>query len=125
MRRYWIWILPFSVAATIVWLSSQPSYPFEISLPGPLDKVAHLLAFGVLAACTDIAWRRTHPALPLVRRLLLIFIGVALFGASDEFHQYFVPGRSCDFFDWLADAIGGGLGLILVAGPGLWKRKAG
>lgn len=123
MRRNWIWILPLSVAVTIVWLSSRSTYPFGISLPSPLDKFAHLTAFGVLAAFTDIAWHRMHPAFPVVRRLLVIFIGVAIFGASDELHQYFVPGRSCDIFDWMADSTGGALGLALTSLPLLWQRK--
>ena len=125
MRRYWIWILPLSVAATIVWLSNQPNYPFGVSLPPPFDKLAHMAAFGVLAAFLEIAWRRTHPYLPVVRRLLVIIIGVAIFGASDELHQYFVPGRSCDFYDWMADAAGGALGLALASLPLLWHRKLG
>jgi VanZ family protein len=32
---------------------------------------------------------------------------VSAYGASDEFHQSFVPGRDCDVYDWLADTIGG------------------
>ena len=35
---------------------------------------------------------------------------VALYGVLDEFHQYFVPGRSVEFYDALADATGGLLG---------------
>ena len=111
------------VAATIVWLSSRSSYPFGVSLPPPFDKLAHLTAFGVLAAFTDIAWRHTHPKLPLVRRLVVIFVGVAVFGASDEIHQYFVPGRSCDLFDWMADMTGGALGLALSSLPLWWHRN--
>ena len=125
MRRNWIWTLPLSVAATIVWLSSRPSYPFGISLPAPFDKVAHLAAFGVLAASTEIAWRHTRPEMPVLRRLIVIFIVVAIFGASDEIHQHFVPGRACDFYDWMADATGGALGLALASLPLLWSRKAG
>jgi VanZ family protein len=33
-----------------------------------------------------------------------------LYGVSDEFHQYFVPGRSVEALDVLADALGGLLG---------------
>src|SRR5262245_18792144 len=33
-----------------------------------------------------------------------------LYGVSDEFHQRFVPGRTFDVFDMLADAIGSVLG---------------
>ncbi|MGB5337658.1 MAG: VanZ family protein [Gammaproteobacteria bacterium] len=33
---------------------------------------------------------------------------------SDELHQLFVPGRSADIFDVLADAVGGLLGAGLM-----------
>lgn len=125
MRRYWIWLLPLTVAAAIVWLSSQPSYPFDLPLPEPMDKVAHMAAFGVLAAFAELALRRSHPGLPVLRWLIVLFIGVAIFGATDELHQRFVPGRSCDFYDWVADALGGGLGLVLAAWPRFRKQNAG
>jgi VanZ family protein len=38
----------------------------------------------------------------------------SLYGASDELHQYFVPNRSCDFYDWLADSIGAVMALITI-----------
>ena len=120
MRRNWIWIFPLFVAITIVWLSSRSSYPFGISLPSPFDKVAHMTAFGVLAAFLEIAWRRTRPGLSVVRRLSAILIVLAVFGASDEIHQYFVPGRSCNLYDWMADVAGGALGLALTSLPFLW-----
>jgi VanZ family protein len=38
-----------------------------------------------------------------------IIIG-SMYGLSDEFHQYFVEGRTMDFWDWIADSIGVTLG---------------
>ena len=29
-----------------------------------------------------------------------------LYGATDELHQYFVPNRSCDIWDFVANAVG-------------------
>jgi VanZ family protein len=37
-----------------------------------------------------------------------IFIGL-----TDELHQKFVPGRQCDWKDWIADIIGILTGLII------------
>jgi VanZ family protein len=113
MRMRWLWILPLAVAATIVWLSAQSQYPGGIQLPPPLDKVAHATVFGLLAWVLDLALQRNRPDLPLYRRHLLVFMAVAFYGATDEWHQLFVPGRSCEFGDWLADAVGGALGLFL------------
>jgi VanZ family protein len=41
-------------------------------------------------------------------RVLMISTGVlgALYGATDEIHQLFVPFRCCDLRDWTADVVG-------------------
>jgi VanZ family protein len=38
-----------------------------------------------------------------------------LYGVTDELHQLFTPRRSCDFYDVVADAVGGLLGAVLAA----------
>ncbi len=125
MRNRWIWCLPLAVAGTIVWLSSQSQYPGGVQLPPPLDKVAHLSVFAALALTLDIALQISRSDLPLYRRHSLVFLVVALFGATDEWHQLFVPGRACEFGDWLADTAGGGLGLLLGCAPLLLTRHLG
>jgi len=46
------------------------------------------------------------------RYLAAFFVAVA-YGASDEFHQYFVPGRDCSGFDLLADTAGSAAGIFI------------
>jgi VanZ family protein len=48
----------------------------------------------------------------LARRacLLLTLAIVSAYGASDEWHQSFVPMRSSDVNDWLVDILGGAIG---------------
>jgi VanZ family protein/UDP-2,3-diacylglucosamine pyrophosphatase LpxH len=125
MRMRWLWILPLAVAATIVWLSAQSHYPMGIQLPSPLDKFAHAAVFGALAWALDLALQRNRPGLPMYRRHLLVFLVVSIFGATDEWHQYFVPGRACEFGDWVADSVGGGLGLLLGCVQVLFTRHLG
>ena len=49
-----------------------------------------------------------------VRRTLLISMGVVLlYAISDEFHQYFVPGRSAEVRDVLIDTTAGVVGVLL------------
>lgn len=36
----------------------------------------------------------------------------SLYGITDEFHQIFTPGRSCDPMDWLVDTIAAGIGAL-------------
>ncbi len=37
-----------------------------------------------------------------------------IYGASDEFHQYFVPNRSSEVQDWLADIAGVLIMLLII-----------
>ena len=37
----------------------------------------------------------------------------SLYGITDEFHQIFTPGRSCDPMDWLVDTIAAALGALI------------
>jgi len=45
-------------------------------------------------------------------------VASVLYAASDEFHQSFVPGRSCRLLDVLFDATGAAIALGLI-----WRRK--
>jgi VanZ family protein/UDP-2,3-diacylglucosamine pyrophosphatase LpxH len=125
MRMRWLWLLPLAVATTIVWLSAQSQYPGGIQLPPPLDKVAHALVFGALALMLDLAVRFNRPSLPMYRRHLLVFLVVSFYGATDEWHQLFVPGRACEFGDWIADTFGGALGLLAASLPLVFTRHLG
>ncbi|MFN7957973.1 MAG: VanZ family protein [Holophagaceae bacterium] len=123
MRKRWLWILPLAVAASIVWLSAQSRYPGGIALPPPLDRLAHATVFAILAWALDLALWSNRADLPLYRRHLLVFgLGLA-FGAADEWHQGFVPGRSCELGDWMADALGTGLGLLAGSVHLLFSRR--
>jgi VanZ family protein len=82
-------------------LSSLPSPP-----AGLTDKHEHFFFYGILAALAlralaDGEWRGVKWA--TVRGAILIS---SLYGVSDEFHQRFVPGRTYEILDMVADAIG-------------------
>jgi VanZ family protein len=113
--RGWAW--PLGFAATIVVASSQSG----VALPGGIwqaDKIVHFLAFGLLATVTLRALRIDSARSRAAVAVLL----VSLFGASDELHQHFTPGRSCDVFDWLADTLGAGLAVTLYLFWPAWRR---
>lgn len=70
------------------------------------DKICHTIAFATGAAILGWALRQTTSLSALAIFLLTIAI-ISLYGATDEWHQKFTPGRSaCDLWDWLADTTG-------------------
>ena len=123
--RLWPWFLPVSIAAAITVLSHSPAYPLGIQLPPPLDQLAHLAAFAALSASLELAWTRTVRSAPLHRRHLILFLATCLFGALDEWHQSFVPGRDASGWDWAADSAGAALGLAATCLLGLRGRVLG
>jgi len=86
------------------------------------DKLIHFFIYVVFAATVNraVANQGRFP-LPARHHFLFTLIIVALFAASDEFHQYFVPNRSCDFFDWLADSVGAILCIVVLWAKAKWK----
>jgi VanZ family protein len=107
-------------AAAMFWASSQPS-PFF--LPRPFlshDKLLHALAYAVLAA---LVYGALAPArLGALRGVVLAAALSTAYGATDELHQAFVPGRSADPRDLAADAIGAIAGAAAAAA--LRSRRA-
>lgn len=45
---------------------------------------------------------------------MITMLFVSVFGALDEVHQSFVPGRFASIYDFYADLVGGGIGVLLV-----------
>ena len=114
-------MLPVGWAALILALTSVPGSAVPDVGVDSGDKLAHLLLYGVLGALAlRAAWNPTHP----LRSIMVVALGVALFGAADELHQLIIPGRSADLVDWVADSIGGLTGAALVAATGRGRERA-
>lgn len=116
------WVPVIAWAAVLFGLSSIPGHEiptFEFSYS---DKVAHCGIYGVMGALCFRALRLTT-RLRVVTAILVVPLIVLAYGISDEFHQMFVPQRSSDVLDVVADVIGGGLGAIFASRwPGLRKK---
>jgi len=94
--------------AMIFFVSSLPTAPLP---PNMSDKSGHLLAYLVLGV---LAVRAVAGRLParLTRRVALGAMVIAIgYGAFDELHQWFVPGRSAELADFYADSAGACVGL--------------
>ena len=107
---YW---LPVLVYCLIIFI--QSSFPATEHLPefDLSDKLMHMGAYALLGLLLYRAFNgmRKHPTTKSLV-VLSIFL-TALYGASDEVHQYFVPSRSAEILDFFADAVGGILGVMI------------
>jgi VanZ family protein len=70
------------------------------------DKLLHAMAYFLFGMLLIRAFHYGG-AKPLSKKLIVTVVLLGfIYGLSDEIHQYFVPGRSSEVLDWLADAIG-------------------
>lgn len=95
---------------------TPPTFGFVLE-----DKILHFIEYSIFSALLFLAFFTSGKEF-LKKHAFLIssLVGIA-YAVSDELHQKFVPGRSCEFFDFLADSLG-----IIVIQIGIWlylKRK--
>ncbi len=71
------------------------------------DKLIHFFIYTIFAFVVHRAVRHQNKFPFLARHsYLATFFVVALYAATDELHQYFVPNRNCSVYDWFADCLG-------------------
>ena len=115
------WMLPLGWAAVILALTSVPGSAVpEVAIESG-DKLVHVALYAILGALTlRAAGNSGHP----IRTVGIVGMAVSLFGIVDELHQLFVPGRSADVIDWMADTIGGMTGAVIASALGLGTEQA-
>lgn len=109
-RRLILAWLPAALYMLLIWVMSSQvlaistaNFPFR-------DKGVHALEYGVLGLLLAHALCGTLVGASRAQLWLGSVALTVLFGMSDEIHQAFVPGRSADILDVIADAVGGVLG---------------
>jgi VanZ family protein len=107
LRRLSSWLPPLVYMAVIFYVSSL-SNPLPQVTARVWDKLLHTIDYAGLGVLFVRALRRDGWRWrgALVAAILM----TSLYGASDEFHQWFVPGRSSAVSDWVADTVGAVLG---------------
>lgn len=89
-------------------------------------KCAHLTEYAVLALLLWRALRKSAqpgPAPWQWSKAGLVLALVALYAASDEFHQAFVPSREASVWDVLLDTTGAAIGLLCLWAVGRLRRR--
>lgn len=110
------WLPVAAYAALIALLSSTP----QLAPPGSgagLDKVAHLVEFGMMGGLLARAWALSGVDSPLRRIGFALMTGAVLAVLDERFQGLF--GRETSTADWIADV----LGVTLGAGLDTWFRR--
>lgn len=114
--RTWAALTVILAGAGLYTLGAQP---FAAGLfPAPWDKLAHVVTFALIGSAAGVAsgtrgWRRTACCIA----------GAVAIGVLDELHQAYLPGRIASWSDLSADAMGGLLGVVLLAAGEAGMRR--
>lgn len=114
----WYWLPPLAWMGIIFLLSAQRKLigPPQSWLAELLINSAH---FFVYAGLAFLWWRALSRGRRADKILLAAAFGISvLYGASDEFHQSFVPGRDASWLDLLTDAAGAAVALWVI-----WRKS--
>jgi VanZ family protein len=98
-----LWLPVVVYMAAIFYASSLQHPPVPADVP---DVRLHAVAyFGLMIVVTRAIAHGTWAGVRLVALAIAWFITV-MYGASDEWHQMYVPLRTAELHDLIADAIG-------------------
>ena len=104
-------LAPLLWAGLILLATSTPS-EFVPQKATSFDKVAHFSMYAVFA------WLLARHGFGVAGRWISAALAVVVasaFGAVDEWHQQYIPGRSIEFADWQADSLGAVAGALAYA----------
>jgi len=90
----------------LIWTLSSFTFDAPIEHVPLRDKGVHFAEYGMLGFLVAHATLRTWPGHHVLRTAALAICITVLWGWLDEIHQAFVPGRSSDALDLVADTIG-------------------
>ncbi len=102
--------LPAIIFAIVIFVLSQipgnilPPKVFDLQ-----DKLVHLIIYFLFGISLSFA---TSTIENKRKRYFLILLLGACYALFDEIHQLYVPGRSCDFFDFIFDSFGVSISLF-------------
>ena len=106
------------------WLDPRISLAAIDAIQLIIRKLGHVVEYAILAA---LLWRAVRGGTNLCAKMSILFMAVwfacAIFAASDEFHQSFVPSRTAVPWDVMIDSGGAIFGLLI--SRSFTRRKPG
>jgi VanZ family protein len=106
----WLPVLGYCV---LLFIQSSFASPQLLPTFSGMDKLLHFGAYAVLGLLFMRAFTLSASRIGTGRMIVYSILLTALYGISDEVHQFFVVVRTADMMDAIADALGGGCGVFL------------
>ncbi len=119
-RRLSLWVPPLLYMAVIFYTSSQ-SEPLPALTAVVWDKLIHTAEYAALAFLFCRAARGEGAG--WFGAIALAIVLTSTYGATDEWHQSFVPERDSDVHDWYADTTGAAAGSAIYGGVSMALRR--
>lgn len=91
-------------------LTDRPETPGLANTPWD-DKLQHTVAYAILAV---LVWRAQSASREIWLRSAIAILVASFYGAFDECHQLFVPGRECSLSDWHCDSAGAAMAAVVL-----------
>lgn len=92
--------------------ADDPSKDAKVALYSRVDvgvrKTAHFVEYAILGVLLTVLFRINR-----MRKIWLPWLAGTIYAVTDEWHQSFSPGRSCDPKDVLVDACGVLIGVLI------------
>jgi VanZ family protein len=108
LHALWLWTPAVACAAAIHYGSTRPVPPVVVAPIPHMDKLVHAGAYGLLALLLARALHGSSRAALSVAAVAACLWSTA-YGAVEEVVQRFLPGRSSDVADLVANAVGAAL----------------
>ena len=110
MKRV-LFFTPAVLYYALIFFLSSKSYEVDVNIPF-LDKGIHVIEFAILGFFLSFGCFRSLK-LSFKGNVALILAAGLLLGGLDEWHQSFVPQRSSEVLDLVADVAGIFIGLFM------------
>jgi VanZ family protein len=110
--RFWLPVILYMAAIFIASSRQKVALTDSYTISFIIFKGIHIIEYALFYIISYRAFRNTVSK--KIYAHIYAFIFIVLYAAIDEIHQSFVPTREGKFRDVIIDAIGGGLGWILL-----------
>lgn len=92
-------------------MNKQQENELVESLQGPVRKMAHFSVYALGGIISYMLFSQYE--ISNKKRIVYSLLLCMIYAITDECHQYFVPGRSCELRDILIDSSGALLGIFI------------